>query len=272
MSRSQNSSTRKLLSQNFLTDPAVARRLVESSKVQPEDLVIEVGPGDGMVTRPLLAKARRVIAYEKDRHFAERLQSRLGHHEHFSCHLADFRDVRAPSEPFAVVANVPFGITTDIVRWCLDARSLTSATLVTQLEFARKHTGDFGRWSKLTVANWPENRFSLGMRIGRNLFRPIPTVDAAVVHLQKRTEPLLPKAAMTDYRDLVELGFSGVGGSLAASLRRVVSSGTAARACTEAGIARDQPVGLVPPDRWIALFRALTRWGRGGTVPMAMTD
>lgn len=257
--RARPASTRKTLSQNFLADPAVARRLVESSGVGPDDLVVEVGPGDGSVTRPLLDRARRVIAYEKDPHFVERLRSRLGHHEHFSCHLADFRDVREPREPFTVVANAPFGITTDIVRWCLDARHLTEAALVTQLEFARKHTGDYGRWTKLAVTSWPEHRLDLGMRIGRRLFRPVPAVDAAVVHVRRRQKPLLPEADLPDYRDLVDLGFSGVGGSLWASLRRVVPSRTASGACAEAGVARDQPVGLVPPDRWIALFKALTR-------------
>lgn len=252
-------SPRKALSQNFLADPRLAERLVADSGVGPADLVIEVGPGDGMITRPLLATARRVIAYEKDRHFAERLRSRLGHHAHFSCRLGDFRDARAPSEPFAVVANAPFGITTDIVRWCLRAQALTAATLVTQLEFARKHTGDYGRWSRLTVAHWPEWRFDLGRRIGRREFRPVPNVDAAVLRLERRPKPLLPKAALRDYRDLVDLGFSGVGGSLAASLRRVAPARLAARACAEAGIARDRPVGLVPPDRWIALFNALAR-------------
>ncbi|MCD0446017.1 23S ribosomal RNA methyltransferase Erm [Glycomyces sp. A-F 0318] len=266
MSRSQfprarqarTASTRKTLSQNFLADPAVARRLVASSGVGPDDLVVEVGPGDGAVTRPLLDRARRVVAYERDRHFVERLRSRLGHHERFRCHEADFRDVRPPREPFHVVANAPFGITTDIVRWCLDAGHLVSAALVTQLEFARKHTGDYGRWSRLAVTAWPEHRLELGMRIGRRLFRPVPAVDAAVIHVRRRQKPLLPEADLPDYRDLVELGFSGVGGSLWASLRRAVPARAASRACAEAGIARDQPVGLVPPDRWIALYEALT--------------
>ncbi|HEX2145148.1 MAG TPA: 23S ribosomal RNA methyltransferase Erm [Glycomyces sp.] len=257
--REQQASTRKLLSQNFFRDASVARRLVAAAGVGPGDLVIEVGPGDGMVTRPLLERARRVIAYEKDRHFAERLRSRLGHHEHFRCHHTDFRDVRPPREPFRVVSNAPFGITTDTVRWCLHARSLHSATLVTQLEFARKHTGDYGRWSRLAVEHWPEFEFALGMRIGRHHFRPVPQVDVAVIHLWHRPKPLLPKAALRDYRDLVGLGFSGVGGSLAASLARAVPKRLAARACAEAGIARDRPVGLVPPDRWIALFEALSR-------------
>lgn len=258
-SRTHRASNRKALSQNFFRDPHRARAFADSAGIGPADHVIEVGPGDGMATRPLLERAGRVTAYEKDRHFVERLRSRLGHYAHFRCHHADFRDVHPPDGPFRVVANAPFGITTDIVRWCLKARTLTSASLVTQLEFARKHTGDYGRWSRLTVAHWPEFEFTLGMRIDRREFRPVPQVDAAVIHLRRRPRPLLPEDAVADWRDLVDLGFSGVGGSLAASLCRVVPRRDAHRACAEAGIDRAQAVGHVPPDRWIALFAALTR-------------
>ncbi|GAA2260652.1 23S rRNA (adenine(2058)-N(6))-methyltransferase Erm(O) [Glycomyces scopariae] len=250
-------SNRKRLSQNFLADPAVARAL--AADVGPGDLVIEVGPGGGMITGPLLDRARRVVAYEKDRHFAERLRSRFGHRAHFRLHTGDFRDAHPPHEPFRVVANVPFAITTDIVRWCLAAQGLTAATLVVQREFARKHTGDYGRWSRLAVGAWPEHELALGARIGRERFRPVPKVDAAVLHLRRRPEPLLPRRDLADYRDMVALGFTGVGGSLAASLRQAVPARAAARACAEAGIAKDAPVGLVHPDRWIALYRALTR-------------
>lgn len=255
--RSTPGSDRKRLSQNFLTDAATARMIVRVSGVTRDDLVLEVGPGDGMLTRPLLGSAGRVIAYEKDPRYAERLRRRYEGEDRIRCHLADFRDVRPPHEPFAVVANAPFGVTTDIVRWCLAARSLTSATLVTQLEFARKHTGDFGRWTRLAVAHWPRTAFEQGPRIGRRRFHPVPRVDAAVLRLRRRPEPLLPPESMGEYRRLVELGFSGVGGSLAASLRRAHPAGRVRRACEAAGIDRDQPVGLVPPSRWLRLFSAL---------------
>lgn len=248
---------RKRLSQNFLTDTATARMIVRASGVTRDDLVLEAGPGDGMLTRHLIGAARQIHAYEKDRRYAERLRRRYADDDRVRCHLADFRDVRAPREPFAVVANVPFAVTTDIVRWCLAARSLTSATLVTQLEFARKHTGDFGRWTKLSVAVWPETALELGPRIGRRQFHPVPRVDAALLHLHRRPEPLLPHQEMGEYRRLVELGFSGVGGSLAASLRRAYPSGRVQRACAAADIDRNEPVGLVSPERWARLFAAL---------------
>ncbi|WP_026932416.1 23S ribosomal RNA methyltransferase Erm [Glycomyces tenuis] len=250
-------SKRKRLSQNFLTDAGTARMVVRSSGVTRDDLVLEPGPGDGALTRHLVGTARRVLAYEKDPRYAERLRRRYAGDDRIRCHHADFRDVTPPREPFAVVANVPYNVTTDIVRWCLAARTLSSATLVTQLEFARKHTGDFGRWTKLAVVEWPWTAFELGPRIGRRSFHPVPRVDSALLHLKRRPEPLLPRSATGEYRRLVELGFTGVGGSLAASLRRAHPARRVDRACAAAGVARDAPVGLVPPDRWARLFLAL---------------
>ncbi|WP_199033909.1 23S ribosomal RNA methyltransferase Erm [Glycomyces salinus] len=255
----RRASNRKRLSQNFLIDPGVARMIAHSSRVGPDDLVVEIGPGDGMLTRQLLGRARRVLAFEKDGRFADRLRRRNAGDDRLRCVHADFRDARLPDEPFAVVANIPYGLTTECVRWCLETRHLTSATLVTQLEFARKHTGDFGRWTKLTVAHWPAWEFTLGRRIGKRNFRPVPSVDSAVLHVRRRQRPLLPHRALGEYRRLVELGFTGVGGSLHASLRRSVGPRRADRACEAAGVARDLPVGLVPPQSWLRLFESLTR-------------
>ncbi|MGW0178152.1 ErmE/ErmH/ErmO/ErmR family 23S rRNA (adenine(2058)-N(6))-methyltransferase [Nocardia sp. NPDC003345] len=253
--------TRKQLSQNFLTDPATAHRIVRSARIGRDDLVLEIGPGDGMLTRPLLDRAGRVIAYEKDPHYARRLAARYAGNPRFRVVHSDFRIVRPPRQPFTVVANIPFAVTTDIVRWCLAARQLTAATLLTQYEFARKHTGDYGRWSKLTVTHWPDTEFTLGHRFDRREFFPVPHVDAALLRIAPRAEPLLPAQARDSYRRFVELGFSGIGGSFAASLRRAHPAPAVAGACAAAGVAPGLAVGFVPPEAWLTVFRVL----HGGT-------
>ncbi|WP_328396497.1 23S ribosomal RNA methyltransferase Erm [Nocardia sp. NBC_00416] len=255
--RPRVSATRKTLSQNFLTDTRTARRIVRSSGIGSRDLVLEIGPGDGILTRHLVVHAGRVLAYEKDPRYARRLAARYCGDHRIQVLLADFRGVAPPPQPFAVVANIPFAVSTDIVRWCLAAHRLTSATLLTQYEFARKHSGDYGRWSKLTITHWPDSTFVLGERIDRREFFPVPRVDGAVLHIARRPVPLLPLASGADYRRLVELGFSGVGGSLAASLRRAHPAQQVAAACRAAGISDDAPVGLVSPDAWLTLFQRL---------------
>lgn len=255
--RTRVSATRKRLSQNFLTDPRIARSIVRASGIGRDDLVLEIGPGDGMLTRHLVPAAAGVVAYEKDPYYARRLAVRYADDRRILVRNKDFRTVTAPDEPFAVVANIPFAVSTDILRWCLAAPRLTSATLLTQYEFARKHSGDYGRWTKLTVTHWPESVLTLGARIDRREFFPMPRVDGAILHIARRPTPLLPVAARVRYRRMVELGFSGVGGSLAASLRRAHTAREVRTACAVAGISNDLPVGLVPPDAWLTLYRRL---------------
>ncbi|WP_040796338.1 23S ribosomal RNA methyltransferase Erm [Nocardia higoensis] len=248
---------RRRFSQNFLADAGAARVVVRASGVGPDHLVLEIGPGDGMLTGQLLGVAGRVLAYEIDPRYAAALRARYAGDRRIRCYRADFRDVHAPQEPFAVVANIPFAASTDILRWCLAARHMTSATLLTQREFARKYSGDYRRWTKSTVTHWPTVRMSLGPRIARDRFRPIPRVDAAVLHLHRRERALLAGRELAGYRQLVELGFLGIGGSLAASLATRFPARRVRAACAEADIATHTPVGSVPPDSWIALYRAL---------------
>ncbi len=249
---------RRRFSQNFLTDSAWARRVVRTSGVGPADLVVEVGPGDGAITRFLVPVARRVVAYEIDPRLAERLRERYRDSGGaVRVVRADFTRARPPGGQFHVVGNIPYSRTADIVRWCLNAPGLVSATLVTQWEYARKRTGGFGRWSRLTVLTWPEWSWSLAGRIDRRRFRPVPRVDSGVLVLRRRRTALVDPDRMGGYRRMVELGFGGVGGSLGASLRRVHPARRVERALARAGIAPGTPVGHVSPDQWLAVFDVL---------------
>jgi 23S rRNA (adenine-N6)-dimethyltransferase len=262
-SRTNARDNRRRLSQNFLADPGAARHVVRVSGVGPRDLVVEVGPGEGAITRFLAPAARRVLAYELDPRLAERLAARYRDPERgVRVTRADFTRVRPPREDFAVVGNIPYARTADIVRWCLAAPHLTSATLVTQLEYARKRTGGFGRWSLLTVSTWPEWSWALAGRIDRHRFRPVPRVDAGLLVLRRRRTPLVDPGRMGGYRRMVELGFGGAGGSLGASLRRAHPARRVDRALDAAGVARGTPVGHVSPDQWLEVFDVLDPRGR----------
>lgn len=249
---------RRTLSQNFLSDSAAIARYARAAVPAPGALIVEAGAGDGRITAALAARAGRVVAYEIDPRLAARLRARCAALPNVRCVTGDFLAARPPSGAFHLAGNIPFGATSRIVGWALEAPGLASATLITQLEYARKRTGGYGRWSRLTVRTWPEFGWELGGRVGRGLFRPVPRVDGAVLRLVRRPRPLLPAAAMGDYLRCVDLGFTGKGGSLRASLcsrypRRRVDAALAA-----AGVASGALVAEVHPDRWIVLVRVLT--------------
>ena len=248
---------RRELSQNYLRGPEAARQFLRSVRLEPDGICVEVGAGEGILTVRLAAMCREVIAYEIDPNLAGRLQQRVRGHDNVRVIIGDFLAARPPHGSFEVVGNAPFSLTAPIVDWCLRSARMRSATLITQLEYARKRTGGYGRWSLLTVSSWPQVSWELRGRIPRSQFRPVPRVDAGILHLQRREEPLVRPARQAAYRRLVQAGFSGVGGSVQASLRRTYPPDQVAAACAAAGVERRTVVAYVTPDQWVQIFRAL---------------
>ena len=186
MARSRQQHRSRTLSQNFLVDRATAARFVRAARPDPAGLLLEVGPGKGALTTALAPYCRELRAYEIDPGLLPGLRATLHAAPHVRVYERDFVGVPPPREPFAVVGNVPFSRTADIVDWCLRAPALTDATLITQLEYARRRTGDFGRWSLRTVLTWPQVEWRLVGRIGRREFRPVPRVDAGILRIERR--------------------------------------------------------------------------------------
>jgi 23S rRNA (adenine-N6)-dimethyltransferase len=248
---------RRELSQNYLRGPEAARQFLTAVRPDPGGLCLEVGAGEGILTVRLARLFAGVLAYEIDENLADRLRARVADQTNVRVLLTDFLSARQPSRPFQVVGNAPFSLTSPIIDWCLKASRMTAATLITQREYARKRTGGYGRWTQLTVSTWPQVRWRLAGSIPRTDFRPVPRVDAAILRLERRAEPLIIPARQAAYRRLVQAGFSGLGGSVSASLRRSYPADQVAAACASAGLDRRAVVAYVSPDQWIQIFRVL---------------
>jgi 23S rRNA (adenine-N6)-dimethyltransferase len=255
--RTDRDQRRRELSQNYLRSPEAARQFLTAVRLPPGGLCLEVGAGEGILTTRLAAMAGEVIAYEIDEHLAARLATRVSGRPNVRIVVGDFLAARPPSRPFQVVGNAPFSLTSPIIDWCLRASRMTAATLITQLEYARKRTGGYGRWSQLTVSTWPQVRWELRGTIPRTEFRPVPRVDAGILRLERRAEPLISPGRQAAYRRLVQAGFTGLGGSVQASLRRTYPADKVASACASAGVDRRMIVAFVSPDQWIQIFNAL---------------
>ncbi|EGX55728.1 antibiotic resistance rRNA adenine methyltransferase [Streptomyces zinciresistens K42] len=249
----------RALSQNFLTDRTAAARLARLAAPPgvPVPLLLEVGAGKGALTDLLAPRCGRLLAYEIDPRLVPALRARFSRTGQVRVLGQDFLAARPPRIPFSVAGNVPFSRTADIVDWCLRAPALTDATLLTQLEYARKRTGDYGTWTRLTVLTWPRHEWRLAGRVARHSFRPVPRVDAGIVRIERRASPLLEPGALPGWWDMVELGFSGVGGSLHASLRRAHRGRRVDAAFRAARLGRGVLVGQVPPGAWLRLHEVL---------------
>ena len=180
---------RRVLSQNFLVDHRAIDALVDGAEVGRRDLVLDIGAGNGLISVALARRGACVQAIERDPALAARLRAKFATWPSVTVVEADVLAMPLPAEPFRVVANIPFGITTQILRRLLDEDGLARADMIVQAEVARKR-GSRGRGTLLNACWEPWFEFGTGTRIPATAFRPRPRVDAAVLIVARR-DPLL---------------------------------------------------------------------------------
>lgn len=129
------------LSQHFLRSASLAANLVARAAIGPADLVVEIGPGRGVLTRALAARCRQVFAVELDARLARDLAARVGE-PNVLVIAGDFLHTPLPEPPYKVVANIPFARTADIVRRLTEAAGPPEdAYLIVQREAAERFAG-----------------------------------------------------------------------------------------------------------------------------------
>lgn len=187
---------RKMLSQNFLIDRNILRKILHTSDIQMGDYVVEIGSGPGALTEALLERGAEVIAIEKDTLFATQLKRLPGKLTIYEADILSFPLEEALQGRRAkVVANLPYQITTPILQKLLPMYDcFSSLTLMVQREFgerlfAKKNTHSY---SSLTLFAHYYANVQCGFLVKPTSFYPCPSVDSCVVHLQleKRHSPV----------------------------------------------------------------------------------
>lgn len=232
---------KKSLGQNFLMHVRIAERIADAAKLPAGSTVLEIGPGTGMLTRPLLQRAGRVIAIEADHELVARLQ------ETFAAELAQkklvliYADIRSfdPSaieEPYALVANIPYYITGEIIRTFLSAsHKPSSMTLLVQKEVAERAARS-QKESLLSLSikvfGTPQYEFT----VPRGAFLPAPNVDSAVLSIRDIKDPFGKKSAETRFFEVLHAGFAHKRKLLLRNLEAVATLHRVRTAFQDAGI------------------------------------
>jgi len=256
---------RRILSQNFLVDRRAIDALVDGSGVGDGDLVLDIGAGNGLISAALARRGARVHAVEKDPALAERLRAKFATWPSVTVVEADVLAMPLPAEPFRVVANIPFGITTKILHRLLDEESLARADMIVQAEVARKR-GTRGRGTLLNACWEPWYEFGTGARIAAAAFRPRPRVDTAVLIVTRRDPPLVDPARRRDYTGFVTAAFEGARPTVASALARAIPRTRFMGVARELGFSADALPSQLDVHQWAGLFRA-AGGGRGVVAP-----
>jgi 23S rRNA (adenine-N6)-dimethyltransferase len=255
------------LGQNFLTNPQIIRTVVDLA-ARTDGPIVEWAAGDGALTLPLAELRRPLEAVEIDPCKAAGLQRRVG--PHVCITEGDILRHAPPPTPFTLVSNIPFHITTPVLRRILPMRQWDTAILITQWEVARKRAG-VGGATQLTAQWWPWYDFILQQRIPSTAFRPRPSVDAGLLLLRRRQAPLLD-GDRHDYQQWVRRVFTSRGHGMPEILTRSggLPTPVARNWCAEQHFTyRTLPKNL-GANQWADAYKLTRRWsqarpGQGGS-------
>jgi len=252
----------KALGQHFLHDERVVARIVAAAGIERDTIVLEVGPGLGIMTRKLAALAGQVIAVEKDRRLAALLaQTMPSNVSVIEADALEIDPVALAGRSYVVIANLPYSVGNAVIRRLLEAdpppRSLT---VMVQREVAERIVARPPRMSVLSVAVQFFGEVRLLFRVGKGAFNPPPNVESAVIRIETRPPPI-PRGDFDPFFTVVRAGFGQrrkqLANALAANLgipRERVNLAIAAAQLPSMVRAEELSVA-----NWVTLYQALAR-------------
>ncbi len=249
---------RKSLGQNFLLDEHLLDKIALAADLSAEDRVLEIGPGVGSLTRRLVAQARHVVAVELDSSLLPALRHVLTECDNVSLIQGDILKLD-PADlmregGYKVVANIPYNITSALLRHLLEAEARPSLLVLTvQQEVAQRICAGPGEMSLLAVSVQYYGKPEIVTRIPAGAFYPVPKVDSAAVRIDVFEEPAVSGVDSETFFRIAKAGFS----QKRKQLRNALSAGLALTPQT-AGLLLES-AGIDPRRRAETL--SLKEWG-----------
>jgi 16S rRNA (adenine1518-N6/adenine1519-N6)-dimethyltransferase len=254
---------KKGLGQNFLVDPAHRARIVAAADLTPDDTVLEVGPGPGVLTELLAQQAGRVVAVELDDRLVPFLRERFAGQDYVRIVHADILETDpaelTEGQPYKVVANLPYYITSAVIRHLLESNPAPEVLVLTvQREVAERMVAQPPDMSLLALGTQFYATGKIVARIPAGAFYPAPKVESAVVRLDRRAQPVANDITAERFFEVARAGFSQprkqLRNSLAAGLG--IAPAQVEAWLSSAGIDPKRRAETLSLGEWVALARS----------------
>ncbi|MGX2945427.1 16S rRNA (adenine(1518)-N(6)/adenine(1519)-N(6))-dimethyltransferase RsmA [Enterococcus alishanensis] len=212
-------SFKKSLGQNFLTEPNILQKIVETADITSADNVIEIGPGIGALTEYLARSAGKVLAFEIDDRLIPVLADTLSPYDNVKVVHGDILKANVPEEiayfdtagPLKVVANLPYYITTPIMMSLLESQlQIDQMVVMMQREVADRISAQPGTkaYGSLSIAVQYYMEAETAFIVPKTVFIPQPNVDSAILKLVRREKPAVTVTNEKEFFKLTKSGFN----------------------------------------------------------------
>ncbi|MBN2086832.1 ribosomal RNA small subunit methyltransferase A [Candidatus Peregrinibacteria bacterium] len=264
--QSQNLWAKKGLGQNFLIDEKALNTIVSAADLQSSDNVIEVGPGTGFLTEQLIQKADRVTSVELDRDMVNILEKKFKFADNLKIINSDILNLRTKdyglrTKQYKVVANIPYYITSPLLKHFLQSESRpTLMVVLVQKEVAEKVCGITGK-SLITIETQLYGNPEIVDIVPSSSFYPAPKVESAILKISVFDKPLIASEKLKDFLRVVKFGFSQKRKMLANSLGAGIhmKPSEVRELIVKAGIKPDCRAEDLTIEDWEKLVKILTK-------------
>lgn len=245
--------------QHFLNNRFTIQEMLNHAQISENDMVIDIGAGKGALTNPLSRKAKKVIAVELDRHLACSLKRSFGNSPTVKVLNLNFLDMPLPKNSFKVVANIPYNITTDIFGYLLDVPQtyFTGGVILMEWGAAKRFTEHsidprvigWNTWFNISIVN----------RVSPQAFSPAPSVQSAMVKIDRRKQALVDPQKYYDYIAFVSSLLKHPKTRMRDAFKHIFTWNQIKRISRDAGINRDYLIANLTFSQWAHCFNTMQK-------------
>jgi len=221
---------KKSLGQNFLKSGIALKKIIEAGEIKPADVILEIGPGQGVLTKKLLERAGLVIAVEKDHEFFKFLKIKfekeitgkkliLINNDILKFNISKLRN-------YKIIANIPYNITGAILKKFLTEKNQPiSMVLMVQYEVAKRIMASNKKESLLSISVKAYGEPKMIMKVPARYFSPKPKVDSAVITIKNISNEIFKKNKINEEKfwEIVKAGFAHKRKKLSGNLKNIIS-------------------------------------------------
>ncbi|MEX0660397.1 MAG: 23S ribosomal RNA methyltransferase Erm [Balneolaceae bacterium] len=250
----------RLTGQHFTTSTSLIHSMINEAAITQHDLVLDIGAGKGAITLPLAKKANRVVAIERDPELASQLKASPINRANVNILNMDIREMPLPKRPFKVVANIPYGITTHIFGKLMDKPNpnFQGGTIIVEWGAALKFTK--ASQASPRMVGWNTLfEMTIIQKVSRQAFHPPPTVDSALVKIEKKKHSVIPSEHYQGYLSFVASMLSPHGVYVKKALRKVFTKTQVKRMMKDAEISNQALIQDLDVSQWAYCYQTMQK-------------
>lgn len=254
MSKNQGRNLPYSVSQNFLTSRKTIDKLIARTDLSNTDTVLEIGAGKGHITKALSEKCKTVISYEIDQKLYSKLKPQLN--DNVKLHCEDFLKCKLPKSPYKVFANIPFSITTEIIRKLTsNSNKPNSIWLIVEKGAAKRFCGH-PKENLNSLLLKPFYDLKIIWHFNRNDFHPAPNTDVVMLEIMPKESADIFFSQKDDYKAFLTYSVkNGIFGSRALLTKKQIST-----ALKMSKLPMIRPNGDISYIQWLCLFRCWIKY------------